>query len=148
LDWRPNLDAVGLLIDQIFPRVSRDIPAAKLLIVGRNPPPWLRRRASGRKGVELHADVPDVRPYLAKSGILVVPLRLGGGSRLKILEAAACGLPVVSTRVGAEGLSLEPGKHLTIVDDVNDMASALVSAIGCPGPGLAMARSARNRILE
>jgi glycosyltransferase involved in cell wall biosynthesis len=92
--------------------------------------------------------VPDVRPFLAQSGVLVVPLRIGGGSRLKILEAGACGLPVVSTRVGAEGLSLEPGEHLTVVDDVNDMAAALVSAIGCPGPGLAMARSARNRILE
>jgi glycosyltransferase involved in cell wall biosynthesis len=148
LDWRPNLDAVGLLIDQIFPRVLRDIPSAKLLIVGRNPPPWLRRRTSERQRIELHADVPDVRPYLAKSGVLVVPLRIGGGSRLKILEAAACGLPVVSTRVGAEGLSLEAGKHLTIVDDVDEMAPALVSAIGCPGPGLAMARSARGRILE
>jgi polysaccharide biosynthesis protein PslH len=148
LDWRPNLDAVHLLLDQIFPKVLQDIPSAKLLIVGRNPPPWLRRRISGRTGVELHADVPDVRPYLAQSGVLVVPLRIGGGSRLKILEAGACGLPVVSTRVGAEGLSLEPGRHLTVVDDVNDMAAALVSAIGCPGPGLAMAISARNRILE
>ena len=80
-------------------------------IVGRNPPAVAGPSGGRGRGVELHADVADVRPFLARSGVLVVPLRIGGGSRLKILEALATGLPVVSTRVGAEGLDLEPAAN-------------------------------------
>ena len=148
LDWRPNLDAVRLLIDEVFPAVLKDVPHARLLIVGRNPPPWLERRLAGHPSIQLYANVPDVRPYLAKSGVLAVPLRIGGGSRLKILEAVACGLPVVSTRVGAEGLLLDLEKHITVVEEVNQMAAALVHSIGPPGPGLAMAALVRKFVLE
>jgi glycosyltransferase involved in cell wall biosynthesis len=129
LDWRPNLDAVGLLLEQIFPAVRAQEPAARLCLVGRHPPAVLRRRVANCAGVTLHADVDDVRPYLTGSGVLAVPLRIGGGSRLKILEALACGLPVVSTRVGAEGLDLEANKHLTVVPDIADMAAALVECL-------------------
>ena len=78
------------------------VPGARLVLVGRRPPEWLCRQVAHLPGVELHPDVPDVRPYMAASALMVVPLRIGGGSRLKILEAIAAGLPVVSTRVGAE----------------------------------------------
>src|SRR5262249_26827344 len=81
LDWRPNLDAVGLLLDKIFPRVHTLEPSAKLVIVGRHPPASLIERARQMPGVELHADVADVRPYLGSSGVMAVPLRIGGGSR-------------------------------------------------------------------
>ena len=86
------------------------MPSARLDLVGRNPPESLARRARDMPGVTLHPDVPDVRPFLARSGVMAVPLRIGGGSRLKILEALATGLPVVSTRVGAEGLRLTAGR--------------------------------------
>jgi glycosyltransferase involved in cell wall biosynthesis len=129
LDWRPNQDAVRLLLDRIFPEVRRREPAAQLRIVGRRPPEWMRRQAASCPGVELHADPPDVRPFLTRSAVMAVPLRIGGGSRLKILEALACGLPVVSTRVGAEGLSLAAGQHLDVVDDVSEMAEALVRSL-------------------
>jgi glycosyltransferase involved in cell wall biosynthesis len=148
LEWRPNLDAVRLLIDTVFPAVQREIPSAKLDIVGRNPPVWLQQYAQAVGGVKVHANVNDVRPYLARSGIMAVPLRIGGGSRLKILEALACRLPVVSTRVGAEGLALERGRHFTIVERVEDMANSLVRTIRDPGPSLAMAESGRRRVLE
>ena len=147
LDWRPNLDAVGLLLDKIFPALHRAEPRAQLVIVGRNPPAGLVERAKSLPGVELHASVPDVRPYLAECGVMTVPLRIGGGSRLKILESLACGLPVVSTRVGAEGLCLTPGVHYVQAEE-DAMADALVQAVRAPAPLQAQANEGRRLVLE
>jgi glycosyltransferase involved in cell wall biosynthesis len=116
--------------------------------VGRNPPDWLRRQVAGLPGAELHASVADVRPYLARSSVLAVPLRIGGGSRLKILEALASGLPVVSTRVGAEGLCLEPERHLTVVEGVEEMAGALVRCLSQPQEMQAQAERGRRVVIE
>ena len=148
LDWRPNLDAVGLLLDRIFPVVRAAEPAARLLLVGRKPAPALVQKIRGAPGVELHADVPDVRPFLASSGVMVVPLRIGGGSRLKILEAMAAGLPVISSRVGAEGLKLVPGEHFIAADEHEAVAGALVSWIRDPRPARAMAGRSRSFVLD
>jgi glycosyltransferase involved in cell wall biosynthesis len=148
LDWRPNLDAVRLLLDDVFPAVRRVEPAARLSIVGRHAPEWLIQRVARTDGAEIHADVADVRPYLGESGVLAVPLRIGGGSRLKILEALASGLPVVSTRIGAEGLCLHPGQDLVVVEDVRDMAAALVDSIRDPARIRAMAQHGRQLVLE
>ncbi len=148
LDWRPNLDAVDQLLSQVFPVVRAREPSARLCLVGRNPPEWLKRRVAATPGVELHADVPDVRPHLAACALLVVPLRIGGGSRLKILEALACGTPVVSTRVGAEGLCLEPGRHLTVVGDVQALAPALIAALRAPEAMQTQAESGRRAVLR
>jgi glycosyltransferase involved in cell wall biosynthesis len=147
LDWRPNLDGVGRLLDDVFPAVRAAEPDATLDLVGRNPPAWLRRRAAESPGVALHADVPDVRPFLAECALMVVPLRIGGGSRLKILEALAAGVPVVSTRIGAEGLCLEPGRDLTVTKDTDDLAAALVAALRSPAAMLRQATSGRERVL-
>jgi glycosyltransferase involved in cell wall biosynthesis len=144
LDWRPNLDAVRLLLERIFPEVRKREASARLCLVGRNPPRWLYRETSMRPGVELHADLPDVRPFLHRSTVMAVPLRIGGGSRLKILEALACGLPVVSTRVGAEGLCLEPGRHLKVVEDIDAMAEALVQCLRKPDEFRAQAEQGRK----
>ena len=105
---------MSLLLDDIFPAVRAREPGATLSLVGRHPPEWLRAKVANTPGVRVFADVPDVRPFLATCGMLVVPLRIGGGSRLKILEALAAGTPVVSTRVGAEGLELAPGRDLLV----------------------------------
>jgi len=147
LDWRPNLDAIRVLLDTIFPAVRGQEPGVQLDIVGRNPPAWLEARTRQRDGITLYADVPDVRPYLARSGMLAVPLRIGGGSRLKILEALACGLPVVSTRVGAEGLRVVAEKHLTIVPDVEALPAALVDCIRHPRRAEATAAAGRAFVL-
>jgi glycosyltransferase involved in cell wall biosynthesis len=122
-------------------------PTAKLVIVGRHPPDGLLLRVIQAPGVELHPDVADVRPYLGESGVMTVPLRIGGGSRLKILEALACGLPVVSTKVGAEGLLLKPGEDYVQAEE-DAMASALVHAIRNPSEMLAMAEHARKLVLD
>lgn len=148
LDWRPNQDAVRALLDDVFPAVRAQAPTARLSVVGRKPPDWLRRRVAATDFAELHADVADVRPYLGESGVMAVPLRIGGGSRLKILEALACGLPVVSTRVGAEGLRLENGRDLTVVDGVADMAAALVGCIRAPEQARRMADQGRRLVRE
>ncbi len=147
LDWRPNLDAVGLLLDEIFPAVRAALPTARLRLVGRRPPPALVRKVAEIDGVKLHADVPDIRPFLATSALMVVPLRIGGGSRLKILEAAAAGLPVVSTRVGAEGLELRSGMHYIAAEPVH-MADAILRALRDPDPASAMARRSREFVLN
>jgi glycosyltransferase involved in cell wall biosynthesis len=148
LDWRPNLDGVVQLLDEVFPAVRALEPQARLCLVGRNPPAWLVRRAGEEPGVELHASVPDVRPYLASCGLMVVPLRIGGGSRLKILEALACGTPVVSTRIGAEGLCLEAGRHLTVVEGVQNLAPSLATAILNPAAVQQQALCGRQQVLR
>ncbi len=147
-DWRPNLDAVNQLLDTIFPAVLAVIPTAKLDLVGRNPPESLVRRAREMRNVTLHPNVPDVRPFLARSGVMAVPLRIGGGSRLKILEALATGLPVVSTRVGAEGLHLTAGRDLAVVERVEEMAASLVGCLRDPDAARAMADRGRRIVLE
>jgi glycosyltransferase involved in cell wall biosynthesis len=123
-------------------------PEARLSIVGRNPPEDLRRRVASLAGVELHANVPDVRPYLAQCGLVVVPLRIGGGSRLKILEALASAVAVVSTRIGAEGLRLQPDRHLTVAEDIDQLSQALVRAIRTPQAMQAQALRGREQVLR
>ncbi len=148
LDWRPNLDAVRQLLDRVFPEVRRFEPTAQLSLVGRNPPDWLVRESLLRPGVHLHANPPDVRPFLNQSALMVVPLRIGGGSRLKILEALACGLPVVSTRVGAEGLCLEPGRHLDVVEGVDTLAGAIVQCLRDASAAQARAEEGRRVVCQ
>jgi glycosyltransferase involved in cell wall biosynthesis len=148
LDWRPNLDAARLLLDEVFPLVRAQEPGVKLKIVGRTPPEWLVKRAREEPGVELHADVPDVRPYLAGSVVQAVPLRIGGGSRLKIIESLASGLPVVSTRVGAEGLCLRPGVEYVLADGPAEMATALVRCLRERAWARGLAEEGRRTVRE
>lgn len=148
LDWRPNQDGVRLLLDSIFPRVKAAEPRANLAIVGRNPPDWLRERAAHIPGVHVFGNVPDVRPFLASCGMTVVPLRVGGGSRLKILESLAMGTPVVSTRVGAEGLRLDANEHLTITRDESDFADGVLETMANPDAALDRADEAQRYILR
>jgi len=138
---------VRQLLDSIFPQVRAQEPAAKLLLVGRNPPDWLAERVRTCPGVELHGSVPDVRPFMARAGVLAVPLRIGGGSRLKILEALASGLPVVSTRIGAEGLELTANRHLDVVGDCDGMAASLLAAIREPDRMRSMTTDGRSAVL-
>jgi glycosyltransferase involved in cell wall biosynthesis len=147
LDWRPNLDAISLLLGEIFPRVREKVPEATLSLVGRRPPEWLKLRVAGIPGVRIFADVPDVRPFLAKCGMMVVPLRIGGGSRLKILEALATETPVISTRVGAEGLHLTPGRDLVVTDTLTEMIEAILTAIQRPNEIQETAENGRLRAL-
>src|SRR5262249_3505888 len=103
MSWGPNASAARFLADVVCPNIRQRVPATRLLIVGRDPPADVRELAE-RPGIEVIGNVPDVRPYLRQASVMAVPLDAGGGTRLKILEAFAAGLPVVSTAVGAEGI--------------------------------------------
>lgn len=148
LETGPNRDAAAFLLDRIFPRVQAALPVARLIIAGKNPPAWIGDRAAAMRNVEVHANVADVRPLLARAGVMAVPIRIGSGSRLKILEALACGLPVVSTTIGAEGLALRPGVDLTIGDTDAEMASALTDALRYPARAREMAENGRRVVLD
>jgi glycosyltransferase involved in cell wall biosynthesis len=123
LGYYPNVDAAIHLCREIGPLLARGGAPARIAVVGRAPPPALRD-LSRIEGVLLQADVPDVAPYYAAAKVAVVPIRAGGGSRIKILEAFAHGLPVVSTSLGAEGLEVEHGRHLLIADGAEAFAAA------------------------
>lgn len=131
MDWHPNEDAVLYFIDAILPRIRAEVPDISLTVVGRNPTVRLREVAD-RVGVLLTGTVDDVRPSIAEGSVYVVPLRAGGGTRLKIFEALAMGKAVVSTTVGAEGLGLQSGRHFVAADDPGGFAAAVVSLLRDP----------------
>jgi len=129
LDWAPNDDGARWFLREIMPRVLAAVPDARLYLVGRNPGPALRRE-HGRNGVVVVGEVADVRPYVLAAEVVPVPLRSGGGTRLKILEALGAGKAVVSTSIGAEGLRLTPGHEIEIADDPDRFADKVVLLLG------------------
>src|SRR5262249_35606437 len=148
MDWYPNEDGIVHFIDAVLPRIRRAVPAASLTVVGRNPSDRLRSAAAAA-GVQVTGLVDDVRPHMAEAAVYVVPLRIGGGTRLKIFEALSMAKAVVSTAVGAEGLPLAPGRHFLQADDPAAFGEAVTSllrdparrrAIGAAGRGLGEAR--------
>jgi glycosyltransferase involved in cell wall biosynthesis len=118
--WRPNVEAALELIDSIMPRVRAVIPQARLSLVGGGPPAELAARVT--PGVQLTGEVEDALPHLHESRVLVVPVRCGGGTRLKVLEALAAGIPVVATPFAVGGLGLEPGKHVLTAEAPSEIA--------------------------
>ncbi len=122
MDWRPNEDAMIFFSEQVLPRISRAIPDASLKIVGRYPGKRVQRLAETNPLVQVTGRVDDVRPHLAESSLFIVPLRIGGGTRIKIFEAMASGIPVLSTRIGAEGLPVQDQVHLLLADTPEELA--------------------------
>lgn len=131
MDWHPNEDAILHFLDAILPVIRREIPEVSLTVVGRNPS-LILLKAAAKAGVRVTGTVPDIRPYVAQAAVYVVPLRIGGGTRLKIFEALAMGKAVVSTTVGAEGLPLVHGEHFLRADDPVAFASSVVSLVRDP----------------
>jgi glycosyltransferase involved in cell wall biosynthesis len=128
MDWYANEDAMLHFMEAILPPIRHEIPGVSFTIVGRHPSPRLRT-AAAVAGVRVTGTVDDVRPYVGEAAVFVVPLRVGGGTRLKIFEALAMGKAVVSTAVGAEGLPLIPGQHFVAADEAADFAAATVSLL-------------------
>jgi glycosyltransferase involved in cell wall biosynthesis len=146
LDWFPNQDAVEFFGAKIFPKLRELTPEAVFRVVGRRPPEDLQRRFAGVSGIEFTGMVPEVRVELEKAAVCVVPLRIGSGTRLKILEAAAMGKPVVSTRIGAEGLNFQDRSEILLVDEPSEFAQAVASLLASPGQRSAIGLRARARV--
>jgi polysaccharide biosynthesis protein PslH len=141
LDYHPNCDGVLYFLEEIWPRVLRTHLGARLRILGRRPPAALLARRG--PGVEIAGFVEDLRPSLAEAAAVVVPLRIGGGTRLKILEAMAMARPVVSTSLGAEGILAAPGRELLLADDPERFAGEVRRLLDDPALGARLGREAR-----
>jgi glycosyltransferase involved in cell wall biosynthesis len=143
MDFRPNVDAMLWFANDILPRIHQEAPEARLYVVGLTPHRRLQRLAR-RRGIVITGGVPDVRNYVAPATIVVVPLRMGGGTRLKMLEAMAMGKAIVSTGVGAEGLDATPGRELIVANAPAKFAHAVVALLRDPARRAVLGQTARE----
>jgi glycosyltransferase involved in cell wall biosynthesis len=127
MDWEPNVDAVVYFCQEMWPRIRTELPSAVFQIVGRNPHGRVKGLASD--SVQVTGTVPSVMEYLCNATVVVVPLRIGGGTRLKIFEAMAMGKAVISTSIGAEGLDVQSGRDLVLADDAPAFTDAIIQLV-------------------
>ena len=146
MDWMPNEDAVAYFVDKILPLIRHEIPAASFWAVGRRPTRGTQALAS--EHILVTGAVEDIRPYLAKAALCVVPLRSGSGTRIKIFEAMAMGKAVVSTTMGAEGLPVRHGENIILADDPADFARHVVQLLRDSQRRVELGRAARQLVEE
>jgi polysaccharide biosynthesis protein PslH len=146
LDYAPNVDGLAWFLSEGWPVLRRTFPDLRFSLVGRSPAEELLEELP--EGVTLVGPVPDVRPWLRRATALVVPLRIGGGTRLKICEALATECPVVTTAVGVEGLALEDGRHVFQPRGEETLAGAVTELLSSPEEAARRARAGRERVAE
>lgn len=146
MDWYPNRDAVQYFVSTILPELRRHIPGVRFVVAGRTPSEKFRRRFSHVPGVEFTGTVPDLRPEISRATVCVVPLRIGSGTRLKILEAAAMAKPIVSTTVGVEGLDFVDGHDILIADRPAEFAAKIADLLRNPAQRESLGWAARRRV--
>jgi len=129
MDWLPNEDAIRYFTEQIMPRIKQSVPDVTLTVVGRDPYPGLVELSKQDPSVIVTGRVEDVRPYMEEAAVYIVPLRIGGGTRLKIYEAMAMEKPIVSTSIGAEGLPVTNGTEIVLSDTPESFADAVVKLL-------------------
>ncbi|MGH2872768.1 MAG: glycosyltransferase family 4 protein, partial [Solirubrobacteraceae bacterium] len=142
----PNVDGVLYFLREIWPRIVAVRSDARFVIIGADPAPAIRAHAG--PGVTIVGPVDDLRPHMSAAAVVVVPLRLGSGTRLKILEAWAMARPVVSTALGAKGLDCVPGRHLLIADDPSEFAGSVLRVLSEPGLADELGRAGRALVSE
>ncbi len=149
MNWSANIDGIYFLMNDIWPLIARARPRAKALIVGRNPQKSLLAAVAARElPWTVTGSVEDIRPYVASGHVSVIPLRVGSGTRIKAFEAMAMGRPVVSTRVGIEGLEMEDGRHFLAADTAPEFAAAALRLLDDAALRESLARAARARLEE
>jgi glycosyltransferase involved in cell wall biosynthesis len=142
MDWAANVDGVTWFVNEVLPLIRRQKPHCTLGVIGRSPPPQIQELAARDPGILVTGTVPDIRPFLWGSTISIVPLRIGGGTRLKIYESMAARVPVVSTTVGAEGLDLCPPDTGRLADTAEDFAAKCIELLDDDAERLRIARDA------
>ncbi len=145
MGWAPNVDAAVWLGREIWPEVVARVPDARLLLVGKDPAPAVRALAGER--VEVTGTVADVRPLLARARVVVAPLRAGGGTRLKIMEALDVGRPVVATSLGCEGMEDLVGQGVLVADTAGDLAAAIAALLTDPCRAAALGREGHDAVV-
>jgi glycosyltransferase involved in cell wall biosynthesis len=143
MDWLPNEDAILFFAKDILPRIRAQIPKVKLTVVGRNPSHNLLNEIKKYPEIEVVGWVSDVRPYIARHDLYIIPLRIGGGTRIKVYEAMAMGKAVVSTSIGVEGLPVQNGHNVTIADKPEEFAQAVVQLLNDSEKRKRIAKNAR-----
>lgn len=146
MDWMPNIDGIQWFAAEVMPRILAKRPQTRAAIVGRDPAPSLRQLAERNPAFLVTGTVPDIRPWLWNAAISVVPLRVGGGTRIKIFEAVAAGVPVVSTTIGAEGLPLDHPRQIRIADTPESFADTCLELLDSPERRAAIAREALGHV--
>ncbi|MGE5323854.1 MAG: glycosyltransferase, partial [Actinomycetota bacterium] len=129
MDWLPNEDAILYFAEKILPLVQERVPGVTLLVVGRKPSARVQALAVNNPAIQVTGTVPDIRPYIKSGSVYVVPLRIGGGTRIKIFEAMAMAKAVVSTSIGAEGLPVTHGENILLADQPEDFAANIVELL-------------------
>lgn len=133
LHYPPNADGIRWFTNEVFPLIRQEQPGATLTIVGKNPPAdFLRLQAQDPGTIDVTGYVPDLRPYFEEAALVVIAVRAGGGMRVRILEAFALGMPVVTTTVGLEGIHARPGEHVLVEDDPEKFAQATLNLMNDP----------------
>ena len=145
MDWYPNEDAVAFFADEILSGIQSEVPEVQFSIVGGNPSARVQKLEE-REGVIVAGRVPEIKPYFAEATVFVVPLRIGSGTRLKILEALAMGKAIVSTSVGAEGLDLKDGEEIFIADEPKPFAEAVTRLLTDPALRRRIGENGRARV--
>lgn len=148
MDWMPNEDGIGWFVREVLPIVRASVPEAALSIVGRSPTGAVRALADAAPGITVTGTVPDIRPYLEQAAVVLVPLRVGGGTRLKIFEAMAMECAIVSTTIGAEGLPVTDGEDIRIADSAADFAAATVALLRDPANAERIGRAAATQVRQ
>jgi glycosyltransferase involved in cell wall biosynthesis len=148
LSYRPNQEAVRLLVEEIMPLVWRHSPQTRLVIAGAHPGPELSRLTDSDPRLEVVANPGDMGAIADECSLLVVPLRLGSGTRVKILQALAWGLPVITTALGCEGLEVQEGSHLLVRESCEEIAQAILTLEQEPSKWDSLRREGRRRIEE
>jgi sugar transferase (PEP-CTERM/EpsH1 system associated) len=148
MDWYPNEDGVLWFLQEVYPQIRAQSSGVTFTIVGRNPTARLRKAVAGDDSVELTGRVDDVRPYTASAEVVLVPLRVGGGTRIKIPEAMAMAKPIVSTTLGAEGLGLQTGREILLADETGRFAEAVLKLLNDPALRVSLASSARESVVR
>lgn len=146
MDWLANEDGILHFVQKVLPLVRRRVPNLAMWIVGRHPSSKLRRLVDRIPGVTVTGTVDDIRPYIAKASVYVVPLFVGGGTRIKIFEAMAMGKAIVSTTIGAEGLPVVSGQHIWLADDDAQFAHQIVELLRHPARREEMGSAARQLV--